>query len=202
MSNKVVSTKVVPLSSEPTRRRLSERQAHTVHRLALAAVEELRERGYAGLTIRNVARRAGIAPATAYNYFTSKDHLVTEIFWRRIQALPEPPITAESSQARRVITVLEQVARILADEPELAAAAATATLAPDPDVKHLRELIGADIRRRLVNALGGRADPNVVTTLEMILSGAMVRAGTGHATYEELPGLLARTCTVVLGGER
>ena len=47
-------------------------------------------RGYDGLTVRNVARRAGVAPATAYTYFASKDHLLAEVLWRRLQALPVP----------------------------------------------------------------------------------------------------------------
>src|SRR5690349_24287099 len=79
----------VPTSTESTRRHLSDKQAQTVQGLVVAAVEELREHGYDGLTVRNVARRAGVAPATAYNYFTSRDHLVTEVFWRRLRALPE-----------------------------------------------------------------------------------------------------------------
>src|SRR5690606_23747154 len=51
------------------RRHLSDRQARTVAGLLDATVDELREVGFDGLTVRNVARRAGVAPATAYNYF-------------------------------------------------------------------------------------------------------------------------------------
>jgi cytochrome P450 len=52
--------------TESTRRRLTDRQADTVRRLTDAAVEEARETGFDGLTVRGVARRAGVAPATAY----------------------------------------------------------------------------------------------------------------------------------------
>src|SRR4051812_12952951 len=72
------------LMTESTRRRLTGRQADTVRRLTDAAVEEVRETGFDGLTVRNVARRAGVAPATAYTYFASKNHLITEVFWRRL----------------------------------------------------------------------------------------------------------------------
>ena len=48
-----------------------------------AAADEARERGYEGMTVRSVARRAGVAPATAYTYFASKDHLLAEVLWRR-----------------------------------------------------------------------------------------------------------------------
>lgn len=169
--------------------------------LTLAAVEELREHGYAGLTVRNVARRAGIAPATAYTYFTSKDHLVTELFWRRIKALPETELGERDTAALRATAVLVDIAYVLAGEPEFAEACSTAILGSDPDVKHLRDLIGVEIRRRLVSALGRKTNPDVITTLELVLSGAMVRAGTGHHAYAKLPDLLARACRVVTRGE-
>jgi len=69
---------------EATRRRLTARQAEVVAKLVLAAEEETEEVGYAGLTVRGVARRAGVAPATAYTYFSSKDHLLAEVLWRRM----------------------------------------------------------------------------------------------------------------------
>ncbi|MBV8463864.1 MAG: TetR family transcriptional regulator, partial [Acidimicrobiales bacterium] len=51
---------------EATRRRLTERQAEVVAELVRAAGVEADEGGYDGLTVRGVARRAGVAPATAY----------------------------------------------------------------------------------------------------------------------------------------
>ncbi|HLH28588.1 MAG TPA: helix-turn-helix domain-containing protein, partial [Acidimicrobiales bacterium] len=63
---------------EATRRRLTERQAEVVADLVRAAAAEVDEAGYDGLTVRSVARRAGVAPATAYHYFSSKDHLLAE----------------------------------------------------------------------------------------------------------------------------
>ena len=58
---------------EATRRRLNPRQAGTVNRLIAAAREELAEVGFAEMTVRTVAGRAEVAPATAYTYFSSKN---------------------------------------------------------------------------------------------------------------------------------
>src|SRR5437660_115197 len=129
-----------PLATEPTRRQFSERQAGIVRRLVDAAVQELRLVGYDGLTVRNVARRAGVAPATAYTYFGSKNHLITEVFWRRLQALP--PVPPDGGAADRVVAVLRELALLVSDEPALAAACTTAMLGGDPEVRHLRNLIG------------------------------------------------------------
>lgn len=181
------------------RRHLSDRQARTVAGLLDATVDELREVGYDGLTVRNVARRAGVAPATAYNYFASREHLVTEVFWRRLEALPETRIDRRRSAASRAAATLAEMALLVADEPELAAACTAAMLSNDPDVKVLRDRIGLTWRLRLQAALGDDADPAVLRSLEFAVSGAMLQAGMGHLDYTDLPDQLARTAELVVG---
>lgn len=182
---------------ESTRRRLTERQADTVDRLTRAAVEVLREEGFAGLTVRNVAARAGVAPATAYTYFSSKEHLVAEVFWRRLVASPEPE-AATTDRVGRVVAVLRNVALMMADEPELAGAVTSALLGRDPDVEHLRARIGLDIRARLATALGPDADPDEIEALEMLYAGALVRAGMGYETYEKIADRLETSAALLL----
>lgn len=199
MSSSVIApSSPVPTSTESTRRQLSERQAATVQRLTVAAVEELREHGYDGLTVRNVARAAGVAPATAYTYFTSREHLVTEVFWRRLEAMPETRVDRRRSAAGRVGAAMSDFALLVADEPELAAACTVAMLATDPDVKLLRDRIGLEWHRRLALALGEDATPEVLATLEFVISGAMLQAGMGHMTYQELPRHLTRAVELVV----
>lgn len=180
------------------RRHLSDRQAATVGRLLDAAVEELRAVGYDELSVRNVARRAGVAPATAYNYFASREHLVTEVFWLRLQAHPETRLDRRRTAAHRVGATLSGLALLVADEPELAAACTAAMLSGDPDVKVLRDRIGLEWRRRLQVALDGDAGPDALTALEFAVSGAMLRAGMGHLDYADLPRDLTRTAELVL----
>lgn len=170
-----------------------------MHRLTVATVEELREHAYEGLTVRNVAKRAGVAPATAYTYFTSKDHLVTEVFWRRLQSLPETSLGRRRSTAARVTATLLEFALLVADEPELASACSAAMLSTDPDVKHLRDRIGGEMRRRLLAALGDDFDPAVLRTLELCITGALIHAGMGHLSYSDLPADLAEVVELVLG---
>ncbi|MBS1847448.1 MAG: TetR family transcriptional regulator [Actinobacteria bacterium] len=185
---------------EATRRRLSSRQAATVARLVDAAVDELHRDGFDALTMRGVATRAGVSPATAYTYFSSKEHLVAEVFWRRLAALE--PVTADrrKTAANRVAVALGDIALLVADEPEVAAGVSTAMLSSDPDVKLLRDRIGAATHRRIVAALGDEADAMVVRTLDLAVAGAMLNAGMGHLSYAELPALLADVATTVLAG--
>jgi AcrR family transcriptional regulator len=183
----------------PVRRHVSERQDDTVERLTDAAVEEVRGTGYEGLTVRNVARRAGVAPATAYTYFASKDHLVAEVFWRRMQRqAPTPPDRRRTPDAR-VSAAIAGIAAVVTDEPELAAACTTALLAGDPDVARLREEIGLEMTDRLRTALGEDAEADVLDALSLALSGAMLQAGMGYFPHAELADRMARVTRLVLG---
>ena len=175
------------MSSTPTAapaRRDAAGRAGRVDALVDATVEELRAHGYEGLTVRNAARRAGLAPATAYTYFASKDHLVAEVFWRRLQTIE--PVPTSGRRANRVSRSLRDLALLIADEPELAAASTTAVLAADPDVQRLRGRIGNVFNDRLTGALGPDADPVVLRTLNLALAGALLQAGMGYFSYTEL----------------
>jgi AcrR family transcriptional regulator len=186
--------------TELPRRRLTERQAETVARLSDAAIEELKAKGYDGLTVRNVASRAGVAAATAYTYFASKDHLVAEVFWQRLRDLPPPRPEPGKDAAARVRSTLRELTSLLAAEPELAAASTAALLAADPDVKHLRDRIGGEIRRRLETALGPDDGNGVLQALDFCVAGAMIQAGMGHLTYDELPDRIGAVVELLLGG--
>lgn len=185
-------------TTEPVRRGLDGRQADRVGALVEATVAELRANGYDGLTVRNAARRAGVAPATAYSYFGSKDHLVAEVFWRRLDALPRPTVDGRRSAAARVSATLRELALAIAAEPELAAASTTAVLANDADVQRLRNRIGASFNDRLAAALGPGADPAVLRALNLALAGALLQAGMGYFSYAELADRMAEVAAVVL----
>jgi AcrR family transcriptional regulator len=188
-------------STQATRRRLNGRQAETVDRVASAAQDELRDVGFDALTVRSVATRAGVAPATAYTYFSSKNHLVAEIFWRRLSDRPRLEASLPTPLAR-VVGVFDDLADFLAGEPALAAATTSALLGGEPDVRHLRLMIGNEINQRIVAALGDTASTEVLDALTLAWSGAMLQAGMGHAEYAQMGERLAKVARLVLGGER
>ena len=105
---------------------------------------------------------------------------------------------ASADQATRVTEVLAHISLLVADEPEFAGAVTTALLGKDPDVEVLRQRIGRDIRDRLSTALGPDTDPGVIDALEMLYSGALVRAGMGYASYQEIAAKLERSARLIL----
>jgi AcrR family transcriptional regulator len=197
---------------DATRRRLTPRQAATVARLTDALLAELAAVGYDDVTVRSVARRAGVAPATAYTYFTSKAHLVAEVFWRRLRALPDAAVDPGAPAHERVAAALRALADHVAAEPALAAASTPALLGPDPDVHHLRDRIGAEIHRRVAAALagapgeatdsapaGGTDVADIADAVDLMLAGALLRAGMGHMPYDALGDRLAALSRLVIG---
>jgi AcrR family transcriptional regulator len=145
-----------------------------------------------------VAAEAGVGAATAYTYFSSKEHLVAEVFWRRLAATPVPT-TDSPDPTVRVIAVLRHIALLVADEPELAGAVTNALLGKDPEVRHLRLRIGREIHQRLVAALGPDC-PDVVESLELLYAGALVHAGMGYASYTQIADRLEASARLLLTG--
>jgi AcrR family transcriptional regulator len=183
------------VTTEPTRRQLTPRQADTVRRLTDAAVEEIRQAGYEKLSVRDVARRAEVGAATAYTYFASRDHLLAEVFWRRLRALPEVD-TSDPSAKARVVTALTELALVVSGEPELAAGCTASMFGTDPDVRQLRVNIGMEIHRRIEEA-AGPGNP-ATGLLELAYFGAMVQAGLGYTTYGRVADRLAEAASLIM----
>lgn len=190
------------LSAEQApRQHLNPRQAETAERLFAAGLEELKAVGHEALTIRTVAHRAGVSPATAYSYLASKNHLFAELFWRflREDAGRAP---AGKDAVARVRSVTRALGKRLAGEPELAAAVTPALLSSDPDVARLRLRIGAEFLGRFEVALGPDPDPDVLESLQLAFAGALLQTGIGLMTYTEMVDRLDRVVTVIVGGGR
>ena len=187
---------------EATRRRLTARQAEVVRQLVDAAEDEANEVGYAGLTVRSVARRAGVAPATAYTYFGSKDHLLAEVLWRRMQSLPPVDESTDRPVHDRLVDAVRAMVLFTTESPGLVDACTVALLSTSPDVKHLRDRIGAQIHRRLSAALGRDADRRVVSVLETTFSGALLTAGMGHMSSMDIPEFVAGAADLMMGTDK
>jgi TetR/AcrR family transcriptional regulator, cholesterol catabolism regulator len=186
---------------ESTRRRLTPKQADTIARLSTAALAVLRREGFWGLTVRMVAAEAGIGAATAYTYFSSKQHLVAEIFWRRLASTPAPAPDSPDPVIR-AMAVLRHTAMLMADEPEFGSAVTVALLGRNPDVEHLQVRIGREIRKRLAAALGPAGRPDLIESLELLWAGALVYAGMGYASYAEIADRLDRSARLIVSGAR
>jgi AcrR family transcriptional regulator len=194
-----MSSEVVTTVTDLGARRRNRRQEETIRKILDAAVELLHSSSYSDLTMRAVAAKAGVAPATAYTYFSSKNALIAEVYLRRVQDVPMF-IDVNQTTQQRVTSQLHELALLVADEPEVAAATTTALMGDEPEVRQVRDKIGLEVRRRIASALGPGAWPEVLATLEMVFYGALVQAGTGSTTYYQMADRLDSVIALIMEG--
>jgi AcrR family transcriptional regulator len=101
----------------PARRTQAERRATTRAALLDAAIACLVQDGYAGLTTRRVADRAGVSQGTQMHYFPTRAlfvaeairHVATELTRELRSQLGEGPVAAEAQQIERLLDELWRV---------------------------------------------------------------------------------------------
>ena len=171
----------------------------TEARLLAAALDELNEVGAEALTIRNVATRAGVSPATAYNHLASKQHLFAELYLRHLQEHRK-----ETFRARTPLTRVQELLREQADHlgqtPALAAAATWALLSTEADVERLRIKVGVEMLDGFQAALGEADDDNIREALVLAYTGALLQAGMGLMTYAELADRVQMVAATIMKG--
>ncbi|WP_370652819.1 MULTISPECIES: TetR/AcrR family transcriptional regulator [Mycobacterium] len=177
-------------------RRSDRRPGQTIRKVLDAGLEELRESSYADLTMRAVAQRAGVSPASAYTYFSSKSALVAAVYLRLLRELPLHTDVNDTTKTR-VSATMRDMALVVADEPELTAGCGAALMADDPAVAPLRQQIAEEVSRRIGAALGPGWPRSVKSTLQMTFAGALMTAR--FLTYQEVAGQLDEAVNLILG---
>lgn len=177
------------------------RQQATLSRLLDAALTELDEAGPEGLTIRQVAHRAGVSPATAYNHLSSKPHLFALLYLRHLQEHRKDGFRARTPLTR-VQELIREQATHLAETPSLAAAATMALLSTEADVEAIRVQVGREMVAAFRDALGDAVNDTLLDALIFTQSGAMLQAGMGFMTYAEMGDRVQQVAAVILGGSR
>lgn len=192
MRSTVAATSAEDAGATPsTRQWLTERQSETVDALLDAGHEALAEVGLGALSLRDVARRAGVTHTTAYNYFTSKEHLVAELHWRLLRRVPLAAPDPDAPLGERLTEALRGASGALTEDPSLAEAALAALVGRDPEIARIRDSIGAEIRRRLQVVGGDELDDRMLDGVLLLHSGAMLQAGLGYLTFDEVVGRIA-----------
>ncbi len=181
------------------RRRLTPRGIEVVSEIVDAAEVEADLLGYDGLTVRRVASRAGVAPATAYTYFSSKDHLLAELLWRRVRTVTEEPIDLTQPLPERIEVVLRTLGAITEGSAAVTGACTQALLSSNPDVSELQRRIGGEIVRRLAEAMGPEDDPTIASVLATTYFGALLSAGMGYMDYGDVAEFVVGAARLMSG---
>src|SRR5207253_10336040 len=96
-------------SMPPTK--VTAKAEETGSRILDAALELFRQEGFDSATMREVARKAGVATGAAYYYYPSKDAIVMD-FYRRSCAEMQPKIEAALEHASGLEARLRELIRV------------------------------------------------------------------------------------------
>jgi len=66
---------------------LSNASSPVGEKLFAVALSRIRQKGFDGVTVSEITREAGVAKGTFFNYFRSKDHILSEYLKRTIEKL-------------------------------------------------------------------------------------------------------------------
>lgn len=180
-------------------RRIERVRAQTSDRLIDAAVSFLRDSSFDGMSLNVIAIRAGVSEAEAVELFPTKDELIVEICLRRIDSV-EVSTHAVYGSIARVGAQLGQMMLVIAEEPALAGACAAVFLDSGPAADRARSEIGLKIHRLIASAMGPGSWPEVIATLELVFSGALIQAAAGAMTFQRAAGRVQTAVSLILEG--
>lgn len=185
-------------------RTLTKDQQARRERLIDAARDLAREGGYPAVTMHDVADRAGVARATVYRYFATKDHLLTEVAatWAHRITGDIDALAVGETPVERLTALLERIVEVAAQERTLTSAIIQAVTSDDSSVDDARTVLFLFVRDRLSAAIGepvpARDDVEIV--LGHILLAALVSLASLRRPTEEIRDMVRTSGRLVLAG--
>lgn len=185
-------------------RTLSKDQQARRERLIDSARGLALEGGYAAVTMHDVADRAGVARATVYRYFATKDHLLTEVAaaWAHRVIDDVDALAVGDTPLERLTAMLERIVYVAAEEPTLTSAIIQAVTSDDSSVDDPRTVLFLFLRDRLSTAIGDpvpeRDDVEIV--LGNILLAALISLASLRQPAEEVAAMVRTAGRLVLAG--
>jgi AcrR family transcriptional regulator len=192
------------LTDRQAGRSLSPKQESRRARVIDVALRLAAEGGYEAVQMRDVAGGAGVALATVYHYFTSKDHLLAEAMVRRTQVMRERvhqrPLEG-AAPAERLGDYYDRACHALASEPALTAALVTALASPDPAVARsvaaVRAQVGVAVREVLRECYPPEVCDGIAAILGHVWYSSLISWASGRRGPDDVAMELRRAIAVV-----
>jgi AcrR family transcriptional regulator len=185
-------------------RTLSDEQAGRRDLVVAAATALADAGGYDAVVMKAVADRSGVALATIYRWFASKDHLLTEVLlaWGgelSEQLAAEPP--RDGDAADRVAATLGRIMEVAGARPRLAEAVVAAVLSVDGGSLDPQGEFHAMVAGWIGIALGDADVPErdaVIQVLEHVCFSTIIGLATGRQSTADATEQLATAARLLL----
>jgi AcrR family transcriptional regulator len=158
-----------------------------------AVIELIAEVGAEAVQMRDVARRSGVALATVYRYFNSKDYLLAAALeeWqkrltRRILAMRGRH--ADQDPLPGILDYLRRAQRAFHRNPNMTTLMLQTTTSTDPEAKATIDQMNhtnTELLNRLLEGIAPQHIPNITFGLNAALSSSLTGVLAGMMTLEE-----------------
>jgi AcrR family transcriptional regulator len=169
-----------------------------------AALRLLSEREYEQIAVREVAEEAGVALATLYHYFPSKEHLFSEVLVQWAGTLrsdvTQRPLGG-ATPARRLEEALHRSARAFERHPQLARLVNLLEISSDPsarDVLARLDAITTEVYLGLLSDLPRDDAVRVVRVADAVLDASLRAWSCGRITMRDVRRSLSDAVSLLL----
>ncbi|BBZ51117.1 TetR/AcrR family transcriptional regulator [Mycobacterium heidelbergense] len=172
-----------------------------------AVIALIADGGADAVQMRDVAQRSGVALATVYKYFSSKEDLLAAALDTWHKRVTEPILGADEppaqDQVSGILDYLWSSQHSAHANPEMTALTLQLTISTEPGAKvAIDQLLrtNAEIFNRLVDIVAPEDLPHLSFGLSGVLTGALIWLLTGRMTLEESLSHVEWVARVLLGG--
>src|SRR3954454_18850043 len=139
-------------------------------RIVRAAITLLERGEYDAIQMRDVAQQAGVALATIYRYFTSKEHLYAAALVEWSAEFPTHAGTRPRGETpeERLRALMRRAVRAFERYPQMMRAEITLETSHDPNAQALFEQFGSQNSGALLDALGGIEPPEAAAIVDVV----------------------------------
>jgi len=175
-----------------------ERRDRIVH-----AAFALLERGeYDAIQMRDVAREAGVALATIYRYFSSKEHLYAAALleWAADYPTRGRPATDRVSSEAQLRTLMRRAVRAFEHYPQMMRVEIVLESSTDPNARALFDRFAGNNRRALMDALSSTDADTASAIVETVNSVMVTRLRSwalGRGTIQDVDRSVQRTLDLI-----
>lgn len=187
----------------PDPARLPRGQQERRQRIVQAAIELLETGEYDAIQMRDVAERAGVALATIYRYFTSKEHLYAAAMLEWASAYPTAgragPVPGATDEAR-LRALMRRAVRAFERYPQMMRAEIVLESSNDPNARALWDAFAAQNRATLIGAMAA-TDPATAAGIVDVANAVMVTRlrswALGRATIRDVDKSVQRALDLI-----
>jgi len=175
-----------------------ERRDRIVH-----AAFALLERGeYDAIQMRDVAREAGVALATIYRYFTSKEHLYAAalVEWAADYPTRGRPAADRVSSEAQLRALMRRAVRAFEHYPQMMRVEIVLESSTDPNARALFDEFAGNNRRALMDALSSTDADTAAAIVETVNSVMVTRLRSwalGRGTIQDVDRSVQRTLDLI-----